>query len=380
MTVHAGSIAPAAEVLVLAEALGVASGEVEAQSREPLGAGSVAGFAVADDQYFVDTSGVPVPGSEDADARTPRIWIHPADPHLPALAAAAVGDAAHVLLGRLDIVATGLGEFFGYRPGRRAVLRIPTTEGHVWVKVVRPSRVARIVESHSVAERAGLPVPRIHGWSDQGLIIMADAAGTPAADVSWRPDALLDEVEALRERITGVAWHHRGRSVADRLDWYEGRAAPDTARLIRTARDLIDDAPRIREPVVVHGDLHYGQLFLTDGAISGLIDVDTLGIADPAEDEAAFLSHAIASAVLTAGPEQARVWHLADGAAHRWAGDPRTRGLSLVHLIGHMIAAHEREEPDFAAALDRAASTLAAGRAPSAGRGKSALIPSFDTP
>lgn len=88
-----------------------------------------------------------------------------------------------------------------------------------------------------------------------------------------------------------------------------------------------------RAQVVVHGDLHFGQLFIGDrGEISGVIDIDALGAADPTEDAAAFLSHAVASAVITSGANRERMRQLADHAAQRWGADPGVRALTLVHL------------------------------------------------
>src|SRR5690606_29934267 len=99
---------------------------------------------------------------------------------------------------------------------------------------------------------------------------------------------------------------------------------------------LIDEASPGRPHAVVHGDLHYGQLFLDErGRICSVIDVDTLGIADPAEDSSAFLAHAIVSAGLTVDANRKRVWALADAAAARWGDDQLVRALSAVHLVGH---------------------------------------------
>ncbi|MGZ8803915.1 MAG: hypothetical protein ACXWZG_01255, partial [Microbacterium sp.] len=142
MTHEATAVADAAlpafgrvEAPLLAEALGLDAGLLAARTREPLGSGSVTGFDVAaeggDLRYYVDTSRHPVavetglalgdPAAPDA-----RVWLHPADPHLPALAPAAFGHAAEALLARLGIVARESPSLVAYRPGRRAVLRVAT--------------------------------------------------------------------------------------------------------------------------------------------------------------------------------------------------------------------------------------------------------------
>lgn len=378
------------ETRLLAEALDVPSAAIALHSREPLGAGSVTGFrvgAVESPVYYVDTSTVPVvaeAGPADAAGKTAaRIWQHPSDPHLPALAPVAFEQAAHTLLARLGLAASASPTFIGYRPGRRAVLRVQTDDGDIWLKVVRPSRVAQIVRAHTAAERAGIPVPEIHGWSSEGLIVMANARGTPAADVEWAPATLLDRVEALREQFGAVRWTAPNRSAARRITWYATRGGDAVARLLPRTRALFERASALvgRQATVVHGDLHYGQIFLdADGAITSVIDIDTLGVADPAEDAAAFLSHAIVSALLTVGANRARVWALADLAAERSDSDDLVRALTLVHLVGHVLAAMDRADTDTAGAIETAAESLLSGMPPSTGNAKNPLTHSFDSP
>lgn len=378
------------EARVLAEALDVSHASITLHSREPLGAGSVTGLRVDDADsllYYVDTSKLPVPaetGLADADDTTAtRIWLHPADPHLPALAPVAFDHAAHTLLARLGIPATGAPSFVGYRPGRRAVLRVPSDDGDIWVKVVRPSRVAHIVQAHTAAEDAGVPLPKIHGWSNAGLIVMAAARGIPAADYEWKPAALLDQVDALREQFRSVRWAAPARSAARRMSWYADRGGDAVTRLLPRTRALFErasDHPR-HPPTVVHGDLHYGQLFLDgDGTITSVIDIDTLGIADPSEDAAAFLSHAIASARITRGANRARVWALADLAAERSATDELVRALTTVHLIGHLLAAVDRGDSEGAVEIEAVAESLLAGMPPSSGEAKNPLTHDFESP
>src|SRR5690606_30011203 len=95
--------------------------------REPLGAGSVTGFQTSDAEpllYFVDTSGLPVPAETGWSSGDARIWMHPADPHLPALAPVAFEHASEALLARLGIATSSAPQIIAYRPGRRAVLRV----------------------------------------------------------------------------------------------------------------------------------------------------------------------------------------------------------------------------------------------------------------
>jgi len=366
------------EADLLAEALDVPASALAAISREPLGRGTVAGFTVAPGAAdglpdgtvaYLDSSLLPVARETGlALDGVARVWLHPADPHLPALAPAAFGGAVGVLLSRLGMTATAPPQIVGYRPGRRAVLRVPTDAGAVWVKVVRPSRIERVVEAHAALRQRGLPVPAVHGWSPEGLLVLADAEGAPATEMTWHPERLLDTVDALRARLSDVelAWPAR-TSLAARLPWYLARleaAMPLEADGIRAVGARLEDALRTAPamPATVHGDLHIGQLFVVGDAVTGLIDVDTAGRGDAAEDAAAFLGHAVASTLLTEaqGRGAAPLRALVAGAWTRWGEDLRTRALAGVHLLGHALGAAAAGDAVRARVLRTAAESAAA--------------------
>lgn len=350
----------AGEAELLRDALELAADTpVALISREPFGAGSITGFEVtpagsASMTYFVDTSRRVVIEETGMLLGSPaapecRIWVHPADPYLPALAPAAFSHAAETLLARLGITAIAPPRIVGYRAGRRAVLRVDVEDGARWIKVVPPSRLDRIVGTHRSLADAGIPMADLVGWSSDGLIVLDQARGTAAPDVVWQPPALLDAVDRLREALATVPLDHAARvGLADRRDWYAARFrdGADPVRAARVAR-LLDRIARVWRDVdprvTVHGDLHFGQLFLDDeGAISGLIDVDTTGRGDPADDAAAFIAHAVASAYLTPEDRDERVWELARGALARWGSDPvRARVATL--LLGQVLGAQERD-------------------------------------
>lgn len=358
----------ASEAELLRDALDLAvDTPVALLSREPFGDGAIAGFEVAPPgaaplTYFVDTSRRVVPQETGMLLGSPtapecRIWVHPADPYLPALAPAAFSQAAETLLARLGVVAMEPPHIVGYRAGRRAVLRVAVRGGVRWIKVVPPRRVERIVDTHRRLADAGLPMADLVGWSADGLVVLDQARGMGAPDVAWRPEALLDAVDRLRQALAAVPLEHAARvGLAERRDWYAARFRDggDSARAARVA-DLLervgrawrDDEPR----KTIHGDLHFGQLFLDGGGgISGLIDVDTTGRGDPDDDAAAFIAHAVASAYLTPEGRDARVWELARGALARWGSGPvRARATTL--LLGQVLGAQERGRDDAAADL-----------------------------
>ncbi|GAB2710711.1 aminoglycoside phosphotransferase (APT) family kinase protein [Microbacterium marinum] len=358
------------EADLLGDALDLDPTTLTVISREPLGRGVVAGYRIPAESEaiaYVDTSLLDVAAETGlALEGVARVWMHPADPHLPALVPAAFGHAAQELLARIGIAATGSPEMIAYRPGRRAVLRVAGPAGdHAWVKVVRPSRVERIVEVHAALRTAGLPVPAVRGWSPEGLLVLDGAEGIAATDAPWHPLALLDQIDELRERLAVAELPGRARtSLLSRRDWYAERlvrALPEHADdIVSIAASIGDDAPDAAR-VVIHGDLHLGQLFLEAGTgrISGLIDVDTAGRGDPVDDLAAFLGHIVASATLTAHLRDAgHVWALADAAWERWGHESRAGALSAVHLLGHALAATQLGDGDRAFGLLAVARTL----------------------
>ncbi|WP_162564355.1 MULTISPECIES: phosphotransferase [Microbacterium] len=378
---HAPPAPPEADMLRDALELAPDAG-VRLVSREPLGSGSVTGFEVTDPRataepgspatgvtYFVDTSRRAVEretgfATGPSDAPDARVWLHPADPHLPALAPVAFADAASVLLARLGLAPSGRPVFVAYRPGRRGVVRVPTATGDAWIKVLPPSRTAQIVGVHSAFLHAGIPLPAIHGWSRDGLLVLAPAAGAPVAEALDDAEALLDEVDALRGRVAAVAVTHEARTgLKRRLDWYASRLGEYDAAFGALERRVRAAWREAAPTTVIHGDLHFGQLFQDDdGRLTGVIDVDTAGVGVPADDTAAFLAHAVASAVLTPAPRDGEVWALARAALRRWDDEAgRAQGFrarAATHLLGHALGAAEMRDDERAAALLRAAASV----------------------
>jgi hypothetical protein len=373
---------PDPDLLLAAEALELAPNALELISREPLGHGTVTGFrvAAADGAFaYVDASLLPVRAETGlVQEGVARLWLHPADPHLPALAPAAYGNALAVLLARLGIEGGGAPVLVAYRPGRRAVLSVPADAATVWVKVVRPTRVARIVASHDVLGAAGIPVPPVRGWSPDGLLVLGAAAGMPALDADVAPERLLDEVDSLRAGLAGAPLAEPARtSVLARTPWYTERLAaalPSLGADLDGIRAAAEHSGAGSATVGIHGDLHLGQLFVgPDGTITGVIDVDTAGRGDPADDGAAFIGHAVASAILTERVRDASgVWALADRAWERWGADAGVRPLTAVQLLGHAVAAVHTGEPVRARRLVRLAAMLVRGH-------KGPLMNAFET-
>lgn len=348
-----------------AELLTEATGHIgRLVSREAAGEGAIAGFIVEDgDQtitLYVDTSqrqvatetGLALP-NEAGNGVAARIWMHPADPYLPALGAASFRDSISVLLDRMGEPRPLDSAVVAYRPGKRAVVRLSGERATHYLKVVRPSCAEQVWQLHRLLREHGLPVPEVTAWSPEGLLVIDAALGDAGPEVAARvPDAaaaerLIAELTVLRSQLARVPFTNLARaSLAQRSEWYFDRladaGAEDEVRLLR--RLAASWKPR-HAPVGVHGDLHLGQLFFDNHDLSGLIDVDTSGLGDPADDAAAFIGHALVSAVMNDASGKrdfaAGLMRITEAAFDAWATDDQSRALTAVHLAAHAGGALE---------------------------------------
>jgi hypothetical protein len=156
------------------------------------------------------------------------VWLYPADPELPALRTAVYAESASVVLGRLGLPVDGVRvSLAAYRPGKRAVVRVDATDAAYFLKVVRPSKAEPLQAQHTLWREAGMAVPRVLGWSDEGLVALEALDGVEMIGVLDRvtePSALLDAIARVTEGIGAVRSIAVARaSLVRRVDWYEGR-------------------------------------------------------------------------------------------------------------------------------------------------------------
>lgn len=356
------------ESTLLREAIGIDGVPI---SRDQLGAGALAGFEVEQEgralTYYVDTSGLPVPEETGMvlvadDEQVARIWLHPADPRLPALAVAAFPASAERLARRFGIAGPVTPELISYRPGKRAVLRLQHPAGEHYLKVLPPDRAGEVVALHESFASAGAPVPRATSWADLGCILLPAAPGTPGPEASLSIPAaeMLDAIDATRAALGRARVASSARdSLAKRRAWY-------AERLLAIAPDLTDEIAAIERgmrrglrdvtlPTIVHGDLHLGQLFFEGAEVSAVIDLDTAGVGDRDDDSAAFIAHARTSAMLNAERakhfEARALTSVADEASGRWLDSKHAKALTAVHLVAHGLSAAEAGAKSRARAL-----------------------------
>lgn len=234
----------------------------------------------------------------EADGIEVAVWRFPDDPLLPGLRSAVDPQRIGELLTSLGAEPAAVQvRTRAYRAGRRAVVEVTGGRNRVYLKVVRPARVAALHQRH-IALSAGVTVPRSLGWSSQlGIVALEALPGRPlrrSLEARSRrvPDAaaligLLDRFPALGPdavTVAGPCAHARGHGalIAAVVPGLAGRVAA----IVDAVSGIGADAP-----VVVHGDFHTGQV-LTDGTvITGLVDVDTSGTGSRADDLAVLLAH-----------------------------------------------------------------------------------------
>ncbi|UFU05784.1 phosphotransferase [Ruania halotolerans] len=244
-----------------------------------------------------------------------RVWRRADDPALPGLRAAL---DPRVVAGWLRPSLTAHGgrssasdptpigvELLGYRPTRRAVVRVMGPGGPVaYLKILPPARTSRLVRRHQVLEQTGVPAPRVVGEPVPGVVVLSVMTGTaltnaiagarshpedlPAAEelVAWL-DALPDAVRALPRRQSWV----------DRIDFHASaaRAAQPASMagitaIERGVADLLSELPAPAQ-VPTHGDFYEANVFTAAGKVHGAIDLDSLGPGAREDDLATMLGH-----------------------------------------------------------------------------------------
>jgi len=247
---------------------------------------------------------IPVEASEGDQRLVASVWRWPFDPMIPGLERAVTPGRADELVGAWVGRGAAL-EVVAYRPTERAVVRVTADDGRrVYVKALRPAQVPSLTERHARLLEAGLPVPEVLAAEpDQGLVVLAERAGTTFRDrikgdlPGWPdPEAIGDLVTRL-QGVDPAGLAGRPGRVADALGHARllAAVAPALEGPLGTLCDRFRDAlPRVRDRsvVTVHGDLHEAQLVVADdGGITGLLDVDDVGLGDPVDDVATVVGH-----------------------------------------------------------------------------------------
>lgn len=287
-------------------------------------AATVEGGALDGPQDFVAVSGRIPSGAlvVESDDCAVGVWRVPHDPALPGLAAALDSGRAGELLAGLGVSGGPVGTHLrAYRPGRRAVVSLSGRSHGLFLKLVRPRKVADLQRFH-VQLASALPVPKSVGWSPElGVVALQALPGWTLRAILDDPAQPLPEPEQLTALLTCVPAPDDDRSIASPLE-----RLPDTARVL--VHILPEHADRIHrlmealgpdeitERVPVHGDFYEAQVMVEQGHVIGLLDIDTYGWGRPGDDPATMLAHLTLWRHLTHLPE--RVEEFASRALRHW--------------------------------------------------------------
>lgn len=277
-----------------------------------------------------------------------------ADRHLPALARLADASARQRLLkgvvGRRAKIDPGeTPALLRYKPHRRWVGTLPTVDGrNALVRVHRPSGIRRAVASLSALERGAPRTPALWGVDKRhGILVASFLEGRPAGEM---PSSALGSVgEAL------AALHLRRDDLPDSTTLDHGRIVHATAvhvgillpELDCAARKLagaitkeLGDLQRMHRPV--HGDFSLDQAIIGPDGDTGVIDLDTAGLGDPADDVGCCVAASACDVVLgrlTEAEHAERMRAVVDGYASA-GGRPDTDRVALftaAHLLRRTV-------------------------------------------
>lgn len=269
------------------------------------------------------------------------VWQVPNDPFLPSLATVVQPEvAASIVAGLGGTIADPVTRLRAYRPTRRAVIEV-SGEGHrVYLKLVKPRRLRALHQRHLDLDGI-LPVPEPLGIDrDLGLLAMRSMRGRTLReeldDPAGRPPhpEVVAALPGTFPRLEGAATVRSAVEAVPQVAGLLRRLLPMEAGRIDRLVELIgtDD---VTDRVPAHGDYHEAQLLVEDGRVSGILDVDTLGLARPGDDPGTMLGHL--AVWHTISPQPDRVAAYAVDLQARWeaALDPRdVRLRAAARILG----------------------------------------------
>lgn len=312
----------------------------------------------------------------DPDTGTTTLaWLYPNDPALPALRRCVFVDEVTSILRTLqDGGAATLGTItdltlVGYRPGKRAVLRVTIASSipgpdepqdkAVYLKIVRPSVAESLAARHETLRAVGVPVPEILAWSPEGLLVFRALSGHPLSvleideTTAHTPlphtltrilaDTLAmlsriprDETTSTKPPVTRASVQYVSR--IDTFDEHLGGLARELSSAI--ARQLAAADATRPERVPIHGDLHSEQIFVDEaGQLTGILDIERLALGVVEDDLAVFIAHELVRQIafdLTPA-EEAAAQRRIDTARQHAGNDsilPRTAAVLIAHAAG----------------------------------------------
>ncbi|MBB1484566.1 phosphotransferase [Tessaracoccus sp. MC1865] len=250
--------------------------------------------------------------------RRVAVWLYPNDPDLLGLPTAAFPEKMAEALNAGGVLARPVTggqlslSMIGYRPRRRAVVKVVVNDPHMvfYVKVLRERLFADVLAKHTMLRDAGIPAPEVALATPDHLLVTRELPGMALARALFEPgdpctaedligilDAMPPAVARLERRAPWAeAVGHYSRMVSATL--------PDAGDELAWMTDEITKRLALFPPgdEATHGDFHEGQLRVSEGRIVGMLDVDTIGPGRRADDLACLIGHL--STIQRMNPEQ----------------------------------------------------------------------------
>ncbi len=241
--------------------------------------------------------------------REVAVWLYPRDPDLPGLIRAAYPEQVAALLHAYEVTPELLEpeqvelEMIGYRPRRRAVLRATVPIGGrraiFYIKVLRQKLFEPTLRRHQLLLGAGLPAPQVAAATDDFLLVLPQLPGRPLAQAIFDPEPpctaeqLVGLLDAMPREVATLPRRNPWTDAIDQYAAMVSAALPSLEARLRWLVDQVRGGLAGVEPgsEPTHGDFHEGQLFVADGRVTGLLDIDTVGPGRRADDLACLIAH-----------------------------------------------------------------------------------------
>jgi hypothetical protein len=241
--------------------------------------------------------------------REVAVWLYPDDPDLPGLRRAASVTEVGTMLAEHQLVssppppeAVSL-QMISYRPRRRAVLKVtlagPAGGQTYFVKVLREVAVAPTLERHRLLLGAGFPAPAVAAITPDFCLVLPEVTGRPLAEALFdeampcSAESLIGLLDAMPPAVVALPrrppWSDGIASYAEMIASALPAAVPQLTWLVNQITTGLAGIPLGNEPT--HGDFHEGQVFVSGGVITGVVDIDTIGPGRRADDLACLLAH-----------------------------------------------------------------------------------------
>lgn len=239
--------------------------------------------------------------------RQVAVWLYPDDPDLPGLATAAYPERMAEVLNAGGVLPRPVTSgqlslsMIGYRPRRRAVVKVVVNDPHevFYVKVLRERIFAEVYRRHAMLRQVGIPAPEVALSTPDQLLVTRELPGAALARALFEPgepctaDDLIGILDAMPTSVAHLGrrppWSDAVGHYAQMVAATMPEAEQELSWMVEQITHRLAKYPPGNEPT--HGDFHEGQLRVEGGRIVGILDVDTIGPGRRADDLACLIGH-----------------------------------------------------------------------------------------